>query len=289
MNDVDKRVGYEDNVGRFRAPAIKNPEKNRSFMVQELLAFLHFADERLDLKHGSILDYGCGTGLALQWINSQFGNKDLVGIDISPGAIESARSNFPGIDFRIFDAESPIASLKREFDVALCLNVLEHLYNPDKALYYLANHYMKKNGYLVSTVPNRMIFSNGMMQSPINKTHINEPSYEEFRNLLENHFNKVDIFGVRFKEEDRRNVHAIWVRHACDGYSALGELWWNPILKNTYRLFFKGELLLIPYLMIKYKKFLHLWSYSDLELIHNPDEVNNSIWFFAIASNDCSR
>ena len=56
------------------------------------------------------------------------------------------------------DIEKTPRAYDKEFDVALCFEVLEHLNNVDKAISYLANHCLKEDGLLIASTPNRMVF-----------------------------------------------------------------------------------------------------------------------------------
>jgi len=276
-----KRTGYEDEVGNFRAPISIDPEQDSSPMVQEILARIKFVTSKINIDGKVILDYGCGTGVALHWINSNFHPKKMVGIDISKGAIESAKRNYSGIDFRVIDVETPPKDLKNEFDVSLCFEVLEHLRHPDQALSLLTSYYMKPNCIVVVSTPNRNVFSGGMEQSPINRTHLHEMNINEFSNLLNIYFYKVNIYGMRFKNSKRMKAHAINVTHACDGYKLLKELWWNKWINRFYRWILRGEILGLYNGNTYYR-----WEASDFEFIDKPNELDGAIWFLAIASND---
>lgn len=78
----------------------------------------------LDLKkvlspEDSLLDVGCNVGS----VYKALGHKNYRGIDLDGEAIESARSRFPGVDFRFGD----LFSIEGEWDVVLCSRVLMHV------------------------------------------------------------------------------------------------------------------------------------------------------------------
>jgi SAM-dependent methyltransferase len=71
----------------------------------------------------SVLDVGCGTGVWLS-VFREHGVDDILGID-GPW-IEGRQQEIPEVFFREYDLTRPVA-LERTFDLALCLEVAEHL------------------------------------------------------------------------------------------------------------------------------------------------------------------
>jgi SAM-dependent methyltransferase len=54
--------------------------------------------------HGVVLDLGCGPGHVARYLHQR--DLQVVGIDLSPGMIQTARGRAPGIDFRVGDLRS---------------------------------------------------------------------------------------------------------------------------------------------------------------------------------------
>jgi SAM-dependent methyltransferase len=71
----------------------------------------------------SVLDVGCGTGVWLS-VFQEHGVEDILGID-GPW-IEQRQREIPDVFFHECDLTQPVA-LERTFDLALCLEVAEHL------------------------------------------------------------------------------------------------------------------------------------------------------------------
>lgn len=73
----------------------------------------------------SILDVGCGQGLALHALSDFTG--DYVGIDLVPELIEENRQRFPAanVDFRVFDLVDGRG--EQRFDLVVIKDVLQHL------------------------------------------------------------------------------------------------------------------------------------------------------------------
>jgi SAM-dependent methyltransferase len=250
-------------------------------MVQELIARLHFAADHVVLDGRRILDYGCGTGIALEWLGSQFRATTLVGMDVSECAVAFAARRCPDATFHVLSGAHPLRDLRESFDVVLCFEVLEHVDRPDRTLEHLAS-YLHPDGVLVASTPNRLVFSAGMEPSPINRTHIHEMDLEEFRLQLGRWFEQVDVWGMRYHEEARTLAHARNVRAACDGYHLLGERWWNPWANRFYRWIVRGGL----WHLLRGRDFLR-WSAADFQF--EQDSLERAIWFIAVARKPRSR
>ena len=84
----------------------------------------------------SLLDAGCGEGEALARLGDDLPER-TVAVDIDPKAVTLTRRRLPGVVATCHSIESlPFAD--GSFDVVLCLEVLEHVPEPDAALAELA-------------------------------------------------------------------------------------------------------------------------------------------------------
>ncbi len=102
----------------------------------------------------SVLDAGCGDASNYQsWLVKQV--RDLKAIDISATGIENARRM--GIDARVHDLSERFPFENRTFDGAVCIEVLEHLYDPKFTVAELFR-VLKPGGLLVTSVPNNGYF-----------------------------------------------------------------------------------------------------------------------------------
>jgi ubiquinone/menaquinone biosynthesis C-methylase UbiE len=93
------------------------------------------------------LDIGCGTGLITRFIQSS----QVVGIDINRWNLDQAKKRIPEADFVQCDIEHlPLRTSLA--DVAICTEVVEHLYLPSLALREIAR-IMRPNGTFIGSVP----------------------------------------------------------------------------------------------------------------------------------------
>lgn len=95
---------------------------------------------------GSVLDLGCGLGEMANLL----GDREYLGIDFSPVAIQYARESTrnPNARFQLVDFRDGL--LCRQFDTVLLLEVLEHVDDP-AAIVELAQRYARKR--VIATVP----------------------------------------------------------------------------------------------------------------------------------------
>src|SRR4051812_14523050 len=82
--------------------------------------------------HARVLDLGCGSGELLASLMPSVG----VGVDLSPAMVEIARGKYPGLDFRVGDAEdeSFIQSLGGPFDYIILSDTIGLFDDIDRAL-----------------------------------------------------------------------------------------------------------------------------------------------------------
>lgn len=107
--------------------------------------------EMLPKVNGKILDIGCHGGTFTKIIAQKTKAKEIYGIDISKKAIEFAKKRLPKFKFQVASAEYlPFTS--GFFDGVTCLEVLEHVDDPEKVLSEI-KRVLKKGGWLVILVP----------------------------------------------------------------------------------------------------------------------------------------
>jgi len=101
-------------------------------------------------KNGKILDIGCGDGFISSLIASRTGAK-MYGVDISATSISNARKK--GVKAKVANIDAGLPFGKEIFDAIFCGDVLEHIQDTEK-LIENANKMLKKNGYMIISVPN---------------------------------------------------------------------------------------------------------------------------------------
>jgi ubiquinone/menaquinone biosynthesis C-methylase UbiE len=103
------------------------------------------------INNGAMLDVGCHGGTFTSVVMGKIGAKEVYGIDISEPAVKYAKKKIPQGNFQVADAaELPFKD--NLFDAVICLEVLEHVDNPIKAISEI-KRVLKKGGYTVILVP----------------------------------------------------------------------------------------------------------------------------------------
>jgi SAM-dependent methyltransferase len=108
-------------------------------------------------KDLSVLDIGCSSGILLnELVEIGFNINSLYGIDISPNAVQQSKEN--GIQ-NSFLMDASYIDLKKEFDIIIASDCLEHLEYDEKALNNW-HEILKPGGSLYVFVPAFMILWN---------------------------------------------------------------------------------------------------------------------------------
>lgn len=151
---------------------------------------------------GSVLDAGCGEGESVKRLRHLLpGN--IIGIDKNPNSVAFASDRLPGVDFRVGDVCRTEFG-DSSFDLVLCLEVLEHLGDPDAGLRELSR---VAKGDIVVSVPYEPWFRIGFAIGNILKgrylrrwgdspEHVQHWNPKTFRALLEKHVEVQDMRTV---------------------------------------------------------------------------------------------
>lgn len=84
---------------------------------------------------GRVLEVGCGVGTFTQRILNAPGVTRVVGIDISPAAVERCRASVHGAKTELRVAD--VREMSGLFDLVVCMNVLEHIEDHAGALRHM--------------------------------------------------------------------------------------------------------------------------------------------------------
>lgn len=97
-----------------------------------------------------LIEFGCATGAAANLL-ANYGFQ-VTSTDVSRYAVTNAKKNYKDINFFVHDIQK-LFSKDKNFDVAIALDVIEHLESPERAI---KNIYkiLKKGGIMLLTTPN---------------------------------------------------------------------------------------------------------------------------------------
>ncbi len=167
----------------YRKHTHRNPIQR--FLINRF--FKTLIKEAKTLHPKTILDVGCGEGFTLNRLRKSNIGKDLIGVDTLKTAIELGKKQFPNLDLREGSAYK-LPFKDNSFDMVLCLEVLEHLDNPAKALSEIARVSKK---YAIISVPKEPWFriSNFLRGKNLKRwgndiEHINHWSARSFKKFV---------------------------------------------------------------------------------------------------------
>ena len=107
-----------------------------------------------DEPPGTLLDVGCGGGATGLLVKQKFPGTRVVGIEINPSAAEHARGHLDRVVCAGLDDVDPARDLPGEtIATVLLLDVLEHLYDPWRALQRI-HGWLAPGTRVVASVPN---------------------------------------------------------------------------------------------------------------------------------------
>ena len=133
---------FWDPRGEFRPLHLLNPVR------------LGFVAEHASLAGARALDVGCGGGLLSEALARS--GASVTGIDLAPGMVEVARLHAAeegaAIDYRVASAEELAETLPGTFDVITCMEMLEHVPQPQRMLATLAALVRPGGAVFVSTL-----------------------------------------------------------------------------------------------------------------------------------------
>lgn len=133
-----------------------NKKLVKDFISQERMAlFTEIIDlikkQNITLKNKTIGDFGCGTGHFLAKLSEQESMSTYSGFEFSQEAICRAKEFFPSINFQQQNIYEPVNA--PAMDLSFCLEVLEHMEYPERAIDTITKA-TKKKGAIILTVPN---------------------------------------------------------------------------------------------------------------------------------------
>ena len=156
------------------------PDKSPKKLEAEHRARYEFALRYIDGRKA--LDIGCGEGYgSYMMIGSA---KSVVGVDIDKKAIDHAKEMYESTNLNYLVADvGKLPFGDREFDAAVCFEVIEHVENPEDVIREAARVLGPRSVFIVST-PNGAV----RVSSQPNRFHVKEFNIGELRELLSRHF-----------------------------------------------------------------------------------------------------
>lgn len=141
-------VGHMEELYNSKNPLVRFVHNDR----------LNSIIEQIPKKSGlKVLDAGCGEGHLISKMYNKNSDNLYYGIDITEVALQKAKERCPYAKFEKREL-SNIDSYRDFFDVVVCTEVLEHVYEYNIVIEELKK-VLKDNGYLIITFPNETLWT----------------------------------------------------------------------------------------------------------------------------------
>ena len=143
-------------LAKFDAAAARFWDPHGDFRPLHLLnpVRMQFIAERVPLGAARVLDVGCGGGLLAEALSRA--GATVTGIDLAPGMIDVARLHATesalNIDYRVAGTDDVARSLPAAFDLVTCMEMLEHVPEPESVVASLARLVRPGGALMVSTL-----------------------------------------------------------------------------------------------------------------------------------------
>lgn len=120
----------------------------------------YFSNARTDIESllpevcGSVLEIGCGAGGTLRWLKQSGRSVHTCGIELMPQAAAQAREHVD--ELLEGDADEVVRKMiyeGRQFNLILCLDVLEHLVDP-WGMMLMLQKLLAPTGIVIASIPN---------------------------------------------------------------------------------------------------------------------------------------
>ena len=125
---------------------------SRSNLLNTIKSLVNSEEKSID-----ILEVGCGLGYVSSKLQTELsGNVNVTGMDISPTAIEKAKTLFPSLEFIVGDIRSECLNVGKKYDIVIMVEVLWYILEKLPQVFVNIDSLLKDGGFLV--------FSNGFLR-----------------------------------------------------------------------------------------------------------------------------
>jgi SAM-dependent methyltransferase len=138
-------------------------------------------------RHFSLLEIGTGSGFFMTFLESEFPSADINGLEYDPRLVTLTQSKVKKA--KIVQGNAETFDLQREFDIIVSLQVIEHLYHPEKMLVAVKKH-LKPGGVFVLTTPNLECLSARILRDKwhgFREDHVSLRSVSDWQSAVEKH------------------------------------------------------------------------------------------------------
>jgi len=164
-----------------------------------------------------VVDMACGEGYGTDVLARRAAR--VTGVDANPEAHDHARLKYtrPGVRF----VRELVETYSEPCDAVVFLQTIEHVQNPEEVLAHFRN-LLRPGGVAYVTTPNVLTLAPPGAEKSDNPWHVKEYRADEFRDLCESVFDRVELLGLFHAR--RLRVHELAIRHLAwdEVHKALG-------------------------------------------------------------------
>jgi 2-polyprenyl-3-methyl-5-hydroxy-6-metoxy-1,4-benzoquinol methylase len=181
------------------------PEENYWFR-RHLVVYQWIAER---VRGRRVVDMACGEGYGSDVLAGAAAN--VVGVDANPEAHEHARLRYRRPNLR-FERDL-VESFAEPCDAVVFLQTIEHVQDPGAILEHFKSM-LDGGGVAYVSTPNLLTLAGPGAEKSDNPWHVKEYRAEEFRALCEEHFERVELFGLFHARKLR--VHELAIKLGWD-------------------------------------------------------------------------
>jgi len=192
-----------ETVRTFENGLPARPRKKWDTIEQYIQFLRHFAAyiyAETFVRGKSILEIGCGTGYGADYL-SQFAS-NIIAIDISKKCVMYSHTTCKKENVNFLLSSGLHVPLKDDsIDIVLSFQVIEHI-ESRKVRDFLSDikRVLKDRGVFIASTPNKKLRLLPF-QKPWNPEHRKEYNYKEFKEVLGNFFEEVEVYGLKGSEQ----------------------------------------------------------------------------------------
>jgi 2-polyprenyl-3-methyl-5-hydroxy-6-metoxy-1,4-benzoquinol methylase len=152
-----------------------------------------------------VVDMACGEGYGSD-VLAESGAASVVGVDANPEAHDHARLRYvrPNLSFE----RDLVESFAAPCDAVVFLQTIEHVEDPGAILEHF-KAMLEPDGVAFVSTPNLLTLAPPGAAKSDNPWHVHEYRAEEFRRLCEDHFPRVELYGLFHARKLRAHELAI--------------------------------------------------------------------------------
>jgi ubiquinone/menaquinone biosynthesis C-methylase UbiE len=256
------------------------PEDDKPTFITGLRRY-QLAVEQMKVN-GRVLDVACGAGYGTALLASK-GAKMAIGVDLSIEALRYCQQKYCdyGTYFALMDARH-LAFPDHSFDTVVSLETIEHIPDPNTFLSEIAR-VCTDSGLVIISTPNAQ---RSLEEGRSNPYHVREFSLTELRELLEQWFDEVIIWGQELSPQYQQRINQ-YPESVREAKAAKGKVF-QWLLHHVY----KPIKVLVPRKIERYcmEKILRVsFPIPDPEddVIFRRENLHRAMWFVALCARSC--